>query len=42
MSQLERCRHADRYKAVFPPRCGKGTPCKVCAAKWEKANMGDR
>lgn len=33
MLTKEKCRYADRYKAIFPPKCG---PCKQCAAKWRR------
>lgn len=32
-----KCRYADKYKAIFPPRCNKGDPCRTCQAKWANA-----
>lgn len=32
--EMKKCKYADRYKAVHPPRCGNGKPCDVCATKW--------
>ena len=26
----ERCKYADKYKAIYPPKCR----CKTCADKW--------
>lgn len=27
---MKRCRHADEYKAIRPPKCG----CDACGKKW--------
>ncbi len=37
---MNKCRHADAYKAIHPPRCNNGTPCETCAAKWQAAQIG--
>lgn len=34
-----KCKNADRYKAIHPPRCNKGDPCEVCRLKWENAEL---
>lgn len=31
-ARREKCKNADRYLAIFPPRCG----CKVCEEKWAR------
>jgi hypothetical protein len=33
----KKCRYADKYKAIFPPKCNGGDPCDECARKWEEA-----
>lgn len=33
--QREKCRYADKYKAIYAPRCG----CKVCEEKWKNKNV---
>lgn len=30
-----KCKNADRYKAINPPRCNGGKPCDVCRRKWK-------
>jgi hypothetical protein len=32
---MMKCSYADEYKAIQPPRCNGGKPCKACKAKWE-------
>lgn len=32
-----RCRNADRYRAIFPPRCHG--PCDACRRKWAMAQL---
>jgi hypothetical protein len=27
----DKCSYADKYKAIYPPRCG----CKTCKDKWD-------
>jgi hypothetical protein len=35
---MKKCRNADRYKAIHPPRCGGDEgPCEECARKWAAA-----
>lgn len=31
---MKKCRYADKYKAIHPPKCNKGKPCDVCKQKW--------
>ena len=31
---MKKCKNADAYKAIRPPKCGAGKPCDACAAKW--------
>lgn len=33
-----KCKNADRYKALRPPRCDGGRVCETCRAKWESIN----
>lgn len=33
-----KCRWADQYKAMRPPRCLGGKICDVCRRKWASAN----
>ena len=34
---MVKCKYADKYKAVYPPRCGGDDgPCDVCREKWEQ------
>ena len=28
----KKCRYADKYKAIRPPKCG----CEACKKKWEE------
>lgn len=35
-----KCRYADQYKAIHPPRCNGGDPCDVCAEKWTMRAAG--
>jgi len=32
---MKKCSYADKYKAIYPPRCNGGDPCDACVAKWE-------
>jgi len=34
---MRKCRYADAYKAIYPPKCNNGSPCSVCKTKWEKS-----
>jgi hypothetical protein len=36
---MVKCKNADRYRAMHPPRCNKGNPCQVCRLKWENAEL---
>lgn len=36
---MVKCKYADKYKAVHPPKCNNGDPCDVCREKWLKAQM---
>ena len=31
---MDKCSYADKYKAMVPPKCNGGNPCKVCQNKW--------
>lgn len=32
---MKKCKYANKYKAIYPPRCGgKDGPCEVCTKKW--------
>lgn len=31
---MKKCRYADQYKAIHPPKCNKGDPCDTCKAKF--------
>jgi hypothetical protein len=31
------CGNSHRYKAVRPPTCNNGHPCRRCVAKWDQA-----
>ena len=33
---MTKCRNADYYKAIFPPRCNAGHGCAACNAKWNR------
>jgi hypothetical protein len=35
MKTVEKCRHADKYKAIRPSKCG----CFVCETKWKLAQL---
>lgn len=35
---MQKCKGADKYKAVFPPKCNNGRGCVVCRLKWESRN----
>lgn len=47
---MKKCKNADAYQAIYPPRCNGGKPCDACVAKWQaaqrrrivKANVGTR
>lgn len=34
---MAKCRYADKYKAIFAPRCNGGRACDACSAKWQTA-----
>lgn len=34
---MTKCRYADKYKAIYPPRCG----CETCALKWANKETKD-
>lgn len=36
-----KCRSADRYQAVRPPRCNGGRPCDACRRKWLTAQLAE-
>jgi hypothetical protein len=31
---MQKCKHADAYRAERPPRCNGGRGCDVCNLKW--------
>ena len=33
-----KCKNADQYKALQPPRCNNGRGCEACKQKWESIN----
>lgn len=33
-----KCTYADKYKAIYPPRCNGGKGCEACKQKWESIN----
>lgn len=47
---MKKCKNADAYQAMQPPRCNGGRPCDACVEKWQaaqrrrivKANKGTR
>lgn len=34
---MKKCSYADKYKAIYPPKCNNGDPCEACKKKWEEA-----
>lgn len=36
--QMIKCKNADKYQAIYPPRCNNGDPCEACKQKWESIN----
>lgn len=38
-SLMIKCEAADRYEAVYPPRCDGGKACEACVAKWQAAQQ---
>lgn len=32
---LMKCTSADKYKALYAPRCNGGKGCEACLRKWE-------
>jgi len=33
---MKKCKHADEYKAIYPPRCNGGDACDYCRTKWNR------
>lgn len=36
---MAKCRYADKYKALHPPRCNGGRACDACKARWQTAQQ---
>lgn len=32
---MTKCKDAVKYKGIHKPKCGKGTPCAKCLAKYK-------
>ena len=30
-----KCKNAEKYKAIYPPRCNDGKGCQACNQKWQ-------
>lgn len=35
---MQKCKYADKYKAMFPPKCNNGKGCETCRMKWQAKN----
>ena len=35
---MKKCKSADQYKGIYPPKCNNGDPCDTCKDIWERAN----
>jgi NTP pyrophosphatase (non-canonical NTP hydrolase) len=35
---MKKCKSANRYKGIRPPRCNGGNPCDTCKAKYKEAS----
>lgn len=33
---VNKCKYADKYKGLKPPKCNKGNPCQECINKYKK------
>lgn len=33
---MKKCKYADKYKAIHPPKCNNGDPCETCLDKWNE------
>lgn len=36
--KMLKCKYAEEYKALQPPRCNNGRGCEACKQKWESIN----
>lgn len=35
---MTKCKYADMYQGLRPPKCLGGKVCDLCRTKWEKLN----